>query len=646
MSGHMRILLSRAGMGRIAHLSAFLPEMEKAVMPWTGLWSVALSGTKFDAVAGWGHKGTSRRARAIAQRRDLPYLAVEDGFLRSYALGVDGAAPMSLVLDRTGIYYNAAQPSDLERMLEYGTFDETLLRRAATAIDWIRTEKLCKYNKQLVSYDGAPIKCLIVDQTAGDASVLMSGAPEDAFERMIEDAIACHGAPHIAIKLHPDTMAGKKGGYLKGLSEKHGVRLLDKPYNPWDLLAQVEEVYTISSLLGFEALMAGKTVHCYGMPFYAGWGATQDKLVCARRTAQRSVAEIFAAAYIQYARYVNPYTGEATDIEDIIGILSDLVRHEKIRTALSGKRAVGFSPWKRHFIPNFTGAPLRFCEDVPADRNDGERLLVWGLKQEDLPPPLTRVEDGFVRSRGLGARLVRPWSLVFDERGIYFDPRCPSDLEEILQTARMPEGLLARADRVRALMVDRDISKYNTGAHSTLPDIPRNKRVILVPGQVEDDASIRAGTVEGLSTNLDVLRAAREAAPDAHILYKPHPDVEAGKRKGAVSSDVSALYCDGIVRDTAISALWHIVDEVHTLTSLSGFEGLLRGKAVHVYGRPFYAGWGLTHDRQAFERRARRLTLRELIAGALILYPVYFDWKTRRICNIETVIHRLSVKTV
>src|SRR5690606_2640265 len=100
-----RVLLSRWGMGRISQLKAFLPEAGQAVMPWAGLWSADVRGVPFDAVAGWGHKNTSRRARAIAGKRGLPYLAVEDGFLRSYALGVDGAAPMSLVMDRRGIYY-------------------------------------------------------------------------------------------------------------------------------------------------------------------------------------------------------------------------------------------------------------------------------------------------------------------------------------------------------------------------------------------------------------------------------------------------------------------------------------------------------------------------------------------------------------
>lgn len=642
-----RILLSRWGMGRIAHLPVFLPEVNRICRPYSGLnvHDRVMRG-RIDAVAGWGFKRTAKQARMIAQKRNLPYIAVEDGFLRSYDLGVNGAQPLSLVVDHTGIYYDSTQSCDLETMIENGIFDDALLERARIAMDWMRHERLSKYNKDLIEYDGAPIKRLIIDQTEGDASVLLSGAAPHSFEKMIEDALHLYAPEDIAIKLHPDTMTGKKGGYLRDLAHQYGVRLLSAPYNPWSLLAQTREVATISSLFGFEALMAGKEVYCYGLPFYAGWGVTHDQITTERRTKKRSVTEIFATAYLCYARYVNPFTGNAATLEDVIAILSDRVRHEKRVADLHGIKAIGFSVWKRLFIPKFTGGAVSFRYRMPKNRQNGEAVLLWGLKRENMTAPVVRIEDGFVRSRGLGAKLVRPWSLVIDKQGLYFDPRTPSDLEGILQNTDMPKGLLHRAAMLRDVMVERAVSKYNTG-DSAAVSIPRNgRRIILVPGQVEDDASIRSGTVAGLNTNLELLKAARAAAPDAYILYKPHPDIEAAKRKGAIPADVARRYCDDIASGLNISALWPHVDEVHTLTSLSGFEGLLRGKKVYTYGRPFYAGWGLTQDMQAFPRRNKVLTIEGLIAGALILYPAYFDWKTGEICNIETVIHRLSQQTV
>ena len=84
-------------------------------------------------------------------------------------------------------------------------------------------------------------------------------------------------------------------------------------------------------------------------------------------------------------------------------------------------------------------------------------------------------------------------------------------------------------------------------------------------------------------------------------------------------------------------------DEVHTLSSLAGFDALLRGKAVFTYGLPFYAGWGLTHDALApVPWRHRTLTLDMLCAGVLLRYPLYFDWKTCLFTTPEAVVEQLA----
>lgn len=637
-ASYKRVLVSRFGAGRVPHLAAFLPEAREIAMPLTGIWPDSPFLGTFDAVAGWRR----RRSRAVAAQAGVPYIAMEDGFLRSFDLGVAGAPPLSLVVDKTGMYYDASAPSDLENILNVGDITEAERQRAAIALDWLRAEKLSKYNKGLHAYDGVPIKRLIIDQTAGDASVLHSGQSEDVFEKMIADALATYAARDVAVKLHPDTMQGKKAGYLRDLAQSHGLRLIDTPCNPWDLMATVDEVATLSSQLGFEALMAGKKVICYGLPFYAGWGVTEDKLPCPRRTAKRDVVDIFAAAYLRYARYVDPFTGKATTLEETIGYLSDLKRHESRTAAFKGAEAAGFSPWKRHFIPRFIGSRPRFVSVLPHAKKADREVIVWGLKQDKTPYPVVRMEDGFIRSRGLGAKLVRPWSLVMDTRGIYFDPRQPSDLEHILQHADMSEGLLQRAAKLREMLVKHAVSKYNTGKPRAARKEVNGRRVILVPGQVEDDASIRVGTQASMNTNLALLQTVRQSNPDAYVIYKPHPDVEAGKRRGAIPRNLAFQFCDDLAEGTSIASLWPEVDAVYTLTSLTGFEGLLRGKDVHVFGRPFYAGWGLTTDYADMPRRTRLLTLDALVAGVIVLYPFYFDWQTRSLTTPETVIRRLA----
>ncbi len=143
-----------------------------------------------------------------------------------------------------------------------------------------------------------------------------------------------------------------------------------------------------------------------------------------------------------------------------------------------------------------------------------------------------------------------------------------------------------------------------------------------MPGQVEDDASIKTGTVS-IKSNLKLLRTVRERNPHAYIVYKPHPDVLVGNRKGDIPAELTAELADYQALDADIIQCIQRADEVHTMTSLSGFEALLHGKHVHCYGLPFYSGWGLTVDEHRCPRRERKLTLADLIYQALIVYPTY-----------------------
>jgi capsular polysaccharide export protein len=256
--------------------------------------------------------------------------------------------------------------------------------------------------------------------------------------------------------------------------------------------------------------------------------------------------------------------------------------------------------------------------------------------------PLVRVEDGFVRSVGLGSNLVPPASVTVDRRGIHYDPSRPSDLEDLLAGADFPPALLARAERLRETIVTAGISKYGNGAAHTFPSRQAGRRLVLVPGQVEDDMSVRFGG-GGLSSNLDLVRRVRVLEPDSEIWFRPHPDVDAGHRKGVVRDSDALGYADRIVRGGGMASLLDQVDAVHVLTSLTGFEALLRRRDVTCHGMPFYAGWGLTRDlAKVSDRRGRRLTLDELIAAVLIVYPRYLDPATGLPCAPEVLIRRFG----
>lgn len=289
--------------------------------------------------------------------------------------------------------------------------------------------------------------------------------------------------------------------------------------------------------------------------------------------------------------------------------------------------ALDFSVWKRSAVRQcFPGARVAFIANA-ADAPAGGVLAVWGMTPvlgvvaSDVV--ILRLEDGFLRSVGLGADLIRPISWVVDGRGIYYDATQPSDLEHLLADTAFDPMTVARAAFLRERIVAEGLTKYNVGV-SGWQRPSGEKKVILVPGQVESDASLVYGAPK-IRSNIGLLQAVRRANPDAYIVYKPHPDVMAGLRAKGAGEDEARRWCDELVTDAAMGDLLLAVDEVHVLTSLAGFEALLRGKPVTCYGLPFYSGWGLTMDVVPNPRRGRRLSLAELVAGALIEYPLYLS---------------------
>jgi capsular polysaccharide export protein len=288
-------------------------------------WPRLLGPDAYDVVVGWGHKRTAASARRLAVRRAKPYVAIEDGWIRSLRPG-RRELPRSLVVDRTGIYYDAARPSDLERSIaaSAGATDVEATLRAERGMARLRSEAVSKYNDAPRRDARAlglrsPIGCwrvLVVDQTYGDASVAGGGADERTFVRMLAAARAENPGAEILVKVHPEVVSGRKQGYLAGrVGASDGVRVIPLPVNPWSLIEQVHHVYVVSSQLGFEALMAGVPVSCFGAPFYAGWGLTDDRLVIPRRTARPSLAEVFAAAYLDYAIYAETGSGQRLSFE-------------------------------------------------------------------------------------------------------------------------------------------------------------------------------------------------------------------------------------------------------------------------------------------------------------------------------------------
>lgn len=411
----------------------------------------------------------------------------------------------------------------------------------------------------------------------------------------------------------------------------------------WTLLDAAAELHTLDDEVGLLGLMAGKTVYCDPSASYAPWaaGGPRDGLD-------------LLAAVVRFARCADPFTRRPARFEDALALLATWRRVEAENRTIAV--CVGMSFWKRRRIAaafaSAHGVPA-FCRTAGAAVDEAARrggaIAVWASRcPRDLPArakaaniPLLRLEDGFIRSAGLGADFLPGASFVLDRRAPHYDPAIDGDLERLLASTAFPPHLLARAEDLIAALRRRGVTKYNLGG--AMPVLPASdgRRRILVPGQVADDLSVLHGATGAVQDDSDLLRAVREAEPHAFLIYKPHPDVVAGHRRGGAAADTARL-ADLVVTDAPMAGLLEAVDSVHTLTSLTGFEALLRDRTVTCWGQPFYAGWGLTDDRVPHTRRTRRLALPELVAGALILYPRYIDPVTDLPCTPEVLLDRLA----
>ncbi len=661
------------GILNIPHLEAFL-----GVPVASGLQRVSLDSVQ--AVAGWGLRISAKQAINYARYHELTYLALEDGFLRSLSPGKK-EPPLSVVIDDLGIYYDANHSSRLEILIQQALTHEQE-RRSRRLIDLWCESRVSKYNhqrewkpqncthresqtKSMLAYDRY---VLVVDQIMGDASIKYGQANKESFQRMLEAAL--YENPHlkVVVKIHPDVFTKNKRGYFDfaALSRNPRIRVLSEDIHPAGIIEHAEAVYTVTSQIGFEGLIWGKPVRTFGMPFYAGWGLTLDELPSPARRSFSTLEQLVHAALVTYPRYVNPETGKACEVEEV---LSHLALQRQMRGRFPQEiQAYKIPLYKKRSVRRFFfGSNVRFISRVKAV-SDKPVVAVWGSDEPVVPEldtpamphsadgHMVRMEDGFLRSVGLGAELNRPLSWVMDTRGIYYDATRPSDLEHLLQTSEFDPELCSRAAQIRHRIIKHGLTKYNIGDHyqqCNQPDADRLtgkvkcstlQRVILVPGQVETDASIRFGATS-IRHNIDLLKAVRSANPYAYIIYKPHPDVVSGLRPGGKRENTAYSFCDERVDNVSIHELLQKVDEVHVLTSLAGFEALLRNKPVTTYGQPFYAGWGLTIDLALTDavkrRRTRKLSLDELVAGVLLLYPTYVSRTTGRFTTPERVLDEL-----
>ncbi len=594
--------------------------------------------------AGWGYRPSGLAARGAAEGGNGRLLLMEDAFVRSMKPG--GQTVYGLVADSRGIYYDAEGESNLVEALNQGERAGWMREGLDKAQGAKLIQRFCevgasKYNwypgdfaKPKKDYERG---VMVVDQTRGDTAIGYGRVGAGDFDRMVDDALQENPGKPIYLRAHPDhRYRGKFSCFSERVFAEKRVIILPSDLSPKSCFEFCDEVYAATSLMGMEALLHGKIVKCYGWNFYAGWGLTIDRCTHPGQARRRklSLEELFQKSYIEYSHYFDPDTNQSCSLERI---LDHIELQRKIAYENAGKWiTTGWVPWKRHLAHGFLNSPgsdlvhAASFEVAKMEAGNHGKLLLWGSKESgNHQGKVIRVEDGFLRSAGLGATFHRPLSWVFDDLGIYFDPRQKSRLEQILQVTKFLETDLQDAGDLISFLGRNKLSKYNLGEtdFEWSKDLAGGRKVVLVPGQVEADASIRYGS-DLIKTNAELLKKVRQEEPTAFIIFKAHPDLVAGARHGQLLPLDAEGSADLVVSKGNVAEWLDRCDAVYTMTSTVGFEAIMRGKEVRTYGMPFYAGWGLSRDLQSCERRTRKLSLEELVCGALIMYPRYLNPNT------------------
>ena len=580
---------------------------------------------------------------------------LEDGFIQSYGRKKNNI-PLSISLDAGGIYYDSSSKSEIFNFIKEKLNTQDFLRTRNIIRLW-KEFSISKYNFPNFISPPKEKYILLIDQTFGDLSIFYGEANNQSFSEMFD--FACKKWPEhkIVIKVHPDVINSRKKGCLdKFLYKKSNVIVISELGQINKLIEQSSAVCVVTSQVGFEALIYGKEVHVFGKPFYSGIGLTIDhkNSYDFKINTSVSIEQLVFGALIKYQIYLDPRTNKHCEVENIMEFINK--NRKNANFFKNNPIALNLTPWKTRQINRFL--KNAYCKKVSFFRIFNKKMkhiIVWGKKPKsdkyiEFVNEFISVEDGFIRSVGLGGELYPPLSLLFDKKGIHYDSNNTNNLEELLQNRILNQEELIRSKKLISQIIKSKVSKYNLNIKNEikLPIESSRKEIIAILGQVETDNSIIYGVPENTikKSNFELVKKVKIDNPDSFIVYKPHPDLESGLRKKGLEESKISKIVDYVAHKSSLDDIFKKVDKIAVFTSLGGFEALIRGLSVITYGLPFYAGWGLTEDKiinhKCLKRRTRKLNLEELVFISLIEYPFYYSLKYKCFTEVENIIDELN----
>lgn len=564
---------------------------------------------------------------------------------------------------------------------------------------------------------GGRKRIVIIDQSRKSKAELKKVfAAESTFRQMVLDAKEQHPGAAFFLLQPPSVLSGRKKGYLKKFALDNGVQVISEQVSSFSILAQADEVYTVSAKIGIDAVLLGKTVHCYGLPYYAGWGLTRDKIACARRNIKIKREELFAALCLFFTRYLHPITTEPSHFQAIVRLI--LLQRPQLFENKRFIACINFDDKQKAFFSKmYKHADLHFMkEELGIEAASNNRGMVYTAIEptDQLKKACGNIPLVYVRP-GAFDRLYNQKKLV----SLSFEGGPYPPLEKILQIKTMTESDLLRARLLRQFLLE--LSSFRE--HFDYENVKEGQDVIVIignadlaPKKMPESATVQDGT-EGnldkkgrpyhsfalpLSDDGKLIEYIRQKRPDAYIVYcQQHRDTKVASEildladelmpfarpsdfvpldmlgfaqdscsgKTVPAEDEAECFADELLDDLDV-ARWdkkqisakrflekayamteadsefclltnpvtHVYGhalEIHTYDSHLGIDALAVPLQVYTYGWPYYGGWGLTHDAAHYSLRNRKLNFEQILAGAFITQPRYFDSENNLFCEPE-----------
>lgn len=542
-------------------------------------------------------------------------------------------------------------------------------------------------------------------------------ATEQSFIQMAQDAKEQHPGAAFFLLQPPSVLQGKKKGYLKKFALDNGIQVISEQVSTFSILAQADEVYTVSARIGFDAVLLGKTVHCYGLPFYAGWGLTKDKIACARRNIKVKKEELFAALCLFFTRYLHPITQEPSHFQAFVRLIllqvPQLFENKRFIACINfdEKQKAFFSKMYKHANIHF----MKEQQGIEAAYNNRGMVYTALEPTEELRKNCGNIPLVYVRP-GAFDRLYNQQKMV----SLCFEGGPYPTLEKILQIKTMTENDLLRARLLRQFLLE--LSSFRE--HYDYENVKEGQDVIVIIGNADlppqelpesEEIQDNTGNLDKkgrpyhsfalpLSHDGRLIEYIRKKRPDAYIIYcqqnnntkvpveildsadellpfarpsdfvplellgftenpcssrgtdEADDDFEcapvemiddidvsrwnkkqvAAKRlmaKASAMTKAKNIFCK--LNNYPITHVQGHALEIHTYDSHLGIDALAIPLEVYTYGWPYYGGWGLTHDAAQYSLRTRKLSFEQILAGAFITQPRYFDTENNIYCESE-----------